>query len=323
MSDWRSWDERGSGPKPPPPPDGLKMRKSGTTWWGKRWIEALEQVLGGQAGRLARGRTYARAGRTHDLRVAGSTVTAKVTGSRAEPYDVHITLAQLRDETWQSVIMAMTTQAGFAARLLTGEMPETIDDVFRAAGASLFPAARKELKTRCSCPDWGDPCKHVAATHYLLGEALDRDPFLLFELRGRTRAQLLEALRSARARSAQSKPQKRPASVADPTFEEPPKVTLPALSAAAYDAPREGLPSLHFSFERAVTHGALLRQLGTPGAWRSEQEPADALAPLVRSAAELARSIALSEESVRAATHATEAEPAPRATPRKARAKKR
>ena len=84
------------------------------------------------------------------------------------------------------------------SELLAGQMPQAIDEVFVEAGVSLFPKQRADLKTRCSCPDWGDPCKHVAATHYVLGEAFDRDPFLLFELRGRTKHEVLSALRSAR-----------------------------------------------------------------------------------------------------------------------------
>ncbi|MET0384785.1 MAG: SWIM zinc finger family protein, partial [Polyangiales bacterium] len=198
--DERRFFERG--PKKPPPEHGIKMKKAGTTWWGQRWIDALVQVLGGDGGRLSRGRTYARAGRTHDLTVAGGEVTAKVTGSRATPYAVTITLPLLDDTSWQAAIAGMVAQAQFAAALLGGEMPQDIDAVFQAAGSSLFPRERRDLKTSCSCPDWGDPCKHVAATHYVLGEALDRDPFLLFELRGRTKQQVLEALRAARSGSA-------------------------------------------------------------------------------------------------------------------------
>src|SRR5688572_9064699 len=118
--DFRSF---GSGPKKPPPAHGIKLKKAGTTWWGQRWIEALELVLRGDAGRLARGRSYARAGRTHDVVVAGGTLRAKVTGSRAAPYDVTIQLAQLSDEVWQSAIEGMAERAQFAAELLAGELP--------------------------------------------------------------------------------------------------------------------------------------------------------------------------------------------------------
>ncbi|MGC4070154.1 MAG: SWIM zinc finger family protein [Polyangiaceae bacterium] len=188
-----------SAPKKPPPERGIRIKKIGTTWWGQRWVEALEGVLSGDSGRLARGRTYARAGRTHDLVVKGGKITAKVTGSRAAPYKIIIEVTSLDESVWKQAIANMAEKAQFSAELLVGQMPLAIDDAFRATGTSLFPVRRADLKTSCSCPDWGDPCKHVAAAHYVLGEALNRDPFLLFELRGKTKASVLEALRAARS----------------------------------------------------------------------------------------------------------------------------
>jgi len=294
VSRWRDWDDY-KATKRPVPADGIKIKKAGSTWWGQQWIEALQQVLRGDAGRLARGRTYARAGRTHDLVVADGKVRAKVTGSRATPYQVELALAQLSSKAWSQAIAAMAAQAQFSAELLAGQMPRQIDALFRAAGSSLFPRQRSELVTSCSCPDWGDPCKHVAATHYVLGEALDRDPFLLFELRGRSKPQVLAALRAARAGEGPM-----PSSELEGTpleqAAEPPKVSLGALSAADYDRAREALPTLDFSFAAPATHGALLQQLGAPLAWSAAHSPAEALAPIVQRAAEAARRIALADE---------------------------
>lgn len=292
MSDWDRWGRFRSEPKKAPPAHGIKMKKSGTTWWGQRWIEALEHVLRGDSGRLARGRTYARAGRTHDLVVEAGSVRAKVTGSRAQPYEVTIELARLTDGTWQQAIAAMAQKAQFSAELLAGQMPKEIGDAFREAGTSLFPAERRELVTTCSCPDWGDPCKHVAATHYVLGEALDRDPFLLFELRGRTKTRVLDALRAARGgEELEHAPVERPLAM-ERTI---PKVSLEALAPDDYDRPRATLPALHLSFDAPVSHGAVLRQLGAPAAWSGEASPADLLTPLLKAAAEQARRIALAE----------------------------
>jgi uncharacterized Zn finger protein len=292
------WDRRGwarPAAKKPPPAHGIKMKKAGTTWWGQRWIEALEHVLRGDSGRLARGRTYARAGRTHDLVIKTGKVTAKVTGSRSAPYKIAIELAQLPAATWQKAIAGMAEKAQFAAELLAGQMPKEIDEVFHAAATSLFPSQRSDLVTTCSCPDWGDPCKHVAATHYVLGEALDRDPFLLFELRGRSKAQVLDALRIARGGQAATAAPDSSANAA--SAPEIPKVTLGAIAAADYDRPRQPMPALHFSFDAPLTHGAVLRQLGTPAAWAADTSPAEALSPLVRKTAEAARRIALHEET--------------------------
>lgn len=268
------------------------MKKVGTTWWGQRWIEALQNVLRGDSGRLARGKTYARAGRTHDLVIERGTVTAKVTGSSAAPYKIEIKLAQLEAPAWKKAIATMASKAQFSAELLAGQMPQAIDEAFVEAGVSLFPKRREDLETSCTCPDWGDPCKHVAATHYVLGEALDRDPFLLFELRGKTKDQVLAALRAARGGTSENKRTKGTPKVEAPDV---PTVKLGKLEAADYDRPREAFPALHFTFDEPVAHGAVLRQLGAPAAWQSETSPADVLAPLVRAAAESARRLAMAE----------------------------
>ncbi len=299
-----------SAPKKPPPERGIRMKKAGTTWWGQRWIEALENVLGGDSGRLARGRTYARAGRTHDLIVKGGKITAKVTGSRATPYKITIVLTELSAPAWTKVIDELAKKAQSSAELLAGEMPQSIDAIFVEAGVGLFPKRRADLKASCSCPDWGDPCKHVAATHYVLGEALDRDPFLLFELRGRTKDQVLDALRAARGGAGETSAKKaRGKSAPEPATSDVPTVKLGKLKAAAYDKPRAPLPALHFTFDEPRTHGGLLRQLGAPATWEGIASPADLLAPLVRAAAESARRIAMAEPG-----DAGESGPAPTST---------
>ena len=311
--DWRSFR---NAEKKPPPEHGIKMKKAGTTWWGQRWIAALEHVLRGDAGRLERGRAYARAGRVHDLVVVKSEVVAKVTGSGPKPYEVSIALKRLGDQQWAAAIAAMAGKAQFSAELLAGQMPQEIDAAFQTARASLFPQKRAELDTFCSCPDSGDPCKHIAATHYVLGEALDRDPFLLFELRGRSKEQVLAALRAARSAEpsqAQSgtrgKQRRKRAAKVEPIADasastsphiredaqEIPAVALGKLAAADYDKPRAELPALHFSFDPPAASGALLRQLGAPAAYDNDTTPAEALAPLVRAASEAARRIALAE----------------------------
>lgn len=299
MSRWNRFGWYEPAPKKPPPERGIRMKKAGTTWWGQRWIEALENVLRGDSARLARGRTYAHAGRTHDLVVKDGKVTAKVTGSRATPYKVTIELTDLSAPAWKKAIDALAKKAQFSAELLAGRMPQAIDEVFAASGVSLFPKQRADLKTSCSCPDWGDPCKHVAATHYVLGEALDRDPFLLFELRGRTKDQVLDALRAARGGVGEAPAKKvgRSKVAPDDRAIEVPTVKLGRLKVAEYDKPREPLPTLNFSFDEPVIHGAVLRQLGAPTTWEGDASPADVFAPLVRAAAETARRIAMAEPS--------------------------
>ncbi|XXY49113.1 hypothetical protein WME91_54810 [Sorangium sp. So ce269] len=297
---------REAGPKPPPPARGIRMKRAGATWWGKRWVEALERMAPDDAGRLARGRTYARAGRTHDLEVKPGLVVARVTGSQPKPYKVILTLARLDDTTWAKAIAAMAKRAKFAAELLAGRMPDDIDSAFQNAGASLFPERPEDLTTACSCPDWVNPCKHVAATHYVLGEALDKDPFLLFELRGRTREQVIEALRAARAAAPgkrtgarEAAPGKRTGARAGaPCQDDAPAiatVTLGKMAARDFDAWREAPPALDVALEPPAAHAALLSQLGEPPGWNEERSPAELLGPLIRAASERAREIAMAE----------------------------
>lgn len=170
----------------------------GLTWWGKRWIGALEALGAVYANRLPRGRTYARQGRVTDLIVAAGRVTARVHGRRARPYRVTLTLPVFDDATWDSVLEALAGEVRHTAALLDGRMPDDVDDALQACGVSLFPRAR-ELSTSCSCPDSANPCKHVAAVHYMLAQTFDDDPFLLPRLRGRDRDQLLAGLRAQRA----------------------------------------------------------------------------------------------------------------------------
>ncbi|MFZ6030205.1 MAG: SWIM zinc finger family protein [Chloroflexota bacterium] len=181
--------------------DGIKARSQRGTfaknWWADRWIKALERLV--DSGRLSRGRSYARKGQVLSIEETKNGVTARVQGSRRTPYKITIQLASLTDTQWEKVIDALAEQAIFTAQLLAGEMPQDIEDAFTATGVSLFPSKRADLTTECSCPDYANPCKHVAATHYILGERFDEDPFLLFRLRGRNQEEILQALRKHRA----------------------------------------------------------------------------------------------------------------------------
>ncbi|MCB0208419.1 MAG: SWIM zinc finger family protein [Anaerolineae bacterium] len=184
--------------------EGIKARsKKGKfvkNWWAKRWIDTLEQLV--DAGRLRRGKRYARQGQILSIEEKKTGIKAKVQGSRSTPYKVSLDITPLTDTQWDAVIDALSNQAIFTAQLLSGEMPQDIEEVFTHVGVSLFPGTSAELTTKCTCPDWANPCKHVAAVHYILGERFDEDPFLLFRLRGRTQEQILDALRSRHADAA-------------------------------------------------------------------------------------------------------------------------
>lgn len=166
-------------------------------WWAKRWLAVLESY--GIGSRLQRGRSYARSGQVLNIDVQPGLVQARVQGSRSKPYNVEIQVNSLSDSEWERVLDTISQQAIFAAQLLDGEMPQEIETAFEEAGVSLFPAKTRDVMTECSCPDYSNPCKHIAAVYYLLGEHFDQEPFLIFTLRGRTREQIIEALRNRRA----------------------------------------------------------------------------------------------------------------------------
>ncbi|MCZ7418300.1 MULTISPECIES: SWIM zinc finger family protein [unclassified Micromonospora] len=179
---------------------GLRARSTrgaiGVSWWSRRFLEVLESFALGT--RLTRGRSYARAGQVLRLDVAPGVVTAVVQGSRAKPYQVSVALPPFPARLWDRLERELAAQAFFSARLLAGDLPAELEELFIAAEAPLFPAAIGELDQRCSCPDVAVPCKHLAATFYLLAEAFDADPFTLLHWRGRSRADLLARLRRLR-----------------------------------------------------------------------------------------------------------------------------
>jgi len=180
---------------------GIKARSKrgviGKSWWAQRWTAALRRIM--DSGRLSRGRSYARRGQVMNIDEDGGAISARVQGSRRRPYQVHIEVTPLSDGAWEQVLDVLADQALFTAQLLAGEMPGDIEEAFEAVGTSLFPTSGRQLSTDCSCPDWANPCKHVAAVYFLLGEAFDDDPFMLFRLRGRTQEQILAGLRGRRA----------------------------------------------------------------------------------------------------------------------------
>ena len=194
------WYPRYEPTRPIPVKGGIKARSQrgaiGKSWWAQRWIAALQRIM--DSGRLGRGRSYARQGQVMDIQEQNGEITAKVQGTRPTPYKVRIHVKPLKDADWERVLDVLADQAIFTAQLLAGEMPADIEEAFAAADISLFPSSARELETDCSCPDWANPCKHIAAVYFLLGEAFDDDPFMLFRLRGRTQEQVLAGLRARR-----------------------------------------------------------------------------------------------------------------------------
>ena len=185
-------------------------------WWVERWLELLDSYRFKK--RLERGRNYAREGNVLSIEFVDTLILADVQGSEAEPYKVSLSLEPLADEDraqalkrmsqppfsdedWDCVIQSLSEKAIFSAQLLAGEMPSEIEQVFTSNGLSLFPYTLSDVRSRCTCPDKANPCKHIAAVYYQLGDRFSEDPFLIFQLRGRTREQILASLRQLRSQN--------------------------------------------------------------------------------------------------------------------------
>jgi uncharacterized Zn finger protein len=169
----------------------------GRTWWGRAWVEALEQRARLDPNRLPRGRDYAREGSVGELAVLPGEVRARVQGRMTSPYEVRVRVRRFTDDEWDAVLHAVSGRLGHAAALLDGELPPEIAADAAETGLDLLPGGG-EIGPRCSCPDDADPCKHSAAACYLVADALDADPFVLLLLRGRTRDEVLAGVRARR-----------------------------------------------------------------------------------------------------------------------------
>lgn len=254
------------------------------SWWARRWLAVLESLQVG--GRLARGRAYARAGQVMDLSIEAGLVMARVQGSRPEPYAVTIRVKPLSPDQWKRVASVLAREVVFLARLLAGEMPADIERAFEQAGVSLFPTRIRDLATSCSCPDDANPCKHIAAVCYLLGEEFDRDPFLIFRLRGMEREELLRILEEMEG--AARPPAREDATGIAPGHPGLDTSTRPAEPNASFwraGAPADGSVPERIPGDKP---GALLLRLGAFPFWRAPEPLADALLPVYERAAAVA-----------------------------------
>jgi len=169
-------------------------------WWVQRWNDLLNSYRFKK--RLERARNYAREGNVLSIEFKGPQVLARVQGTAPEPYQVSLSIDPFSEEDWNYVVETMAEQAIYSAHLLAGEMPHNIEQVFTANGLSLFPFTLSDIHSRCSCPDPQNPCKHIGAVYYQLGDRFSEDPFVLFQLRGRTKEQILDDLRRLRSTEA-------------------------------------------------------------------------------------------------------------------------
>jgi uncharacterized Zn finger protein len=265
------------------------------SWWAKRWIKTLESFNLGA--RLDRGKRYARKGQVTSIKIEAGLVKAKVQGSDPKPYSITIKVRTLTGSEWELLAEKLALKPIFAAKLLAGEMPEDIDSAFKELGLSLFPETLDDLETDCSCPDWSNPCKHIAAVYYLLGEEFDRDPFLIFKLRGVDMDDFMSILgkgfvpetadQVAETGVITEQPDGKigtsPEAEASPIFSEPLSLDPKAFWGGLPENP-EGEKSPSLEAHIPSTPAALTKRLGKFPFWRGEEDLLEVLEEIYKKA---------------------------------------
>ena len=255
---------------------GIKAKSQrgafGTTWWGERWEEVLKGF--NLTNRMPRAKRYARKGQVLSIEVEKGGVSAEVQGSRTDPYEVTIQLRPYDEAEWEELVEAFRHQPYFAAALLAGEMPPEVEDVVARAGLNLFPEREADLETDCSCPDWSNPCKHIAAVYLLLAEEFDRDPFLLFRLRGMRQGALMDRIGGDIEAALGDE---------DAGTDAPAEAQPLQADDEFWDA--SSLPDdLYGAVETPPSHAPLPKQLGKFPLWRADEPLIEALEPIYEAA---------------------------------------
>ncbi|MCE2508648.1 MAG: SWIM zinc finger family protein [Nitrosopumilaceae archaeon] len=274
-------------PSTPRPVKGGIRSQSGRgrekSWWAERWMAVLDGF--GMGARLDRGRSYARRGQVVSVDVGRGAVTAKVQGSRRQPYLVSIGVRQLSPSEWERLAAELVGRPAMAAELLAGRMPKNIEELFASAGLSLFPGRSGDMNTVCNCPDWANPCKHIAAVYILLGEEFDRDPFVIFKMRGSGRDGILEMA------GLHLEPEGEKAMPA-----EPPQ-PLPADPAEFWGGAGSGAPEAAGTAEVPAMAAALPKRLGGFPFWRGGEDFMSAMEGAYQAASPAGMGAFLGEDS--------------------------
>lgn len=174
-------------------PVRIEGRTIARSFWGKAWNHNLESYSDYE-NRLPRGRSYLSSGQVLDLKIGPGTIDALVMGSSL--YRVEVRISPLPPARWKALSAACAGKVGSLVELLQGRLSDQVMAVVTRHGEGLFPAPR-EITKSCSCPDWADVCKHLAAVLYGVGARLDRQPELLFLLRGVDHLDLIGAAAEA------------------------------------------------------------------------------------------------------------------------------
>jgi uncharacterized Zn finger protein len=183
-------------------------------WWGTAWVEKMTRLA--EPTRFAEGEKYARTGRVLSIRSEGRTINGRVQGPSELASTVRISFDAFSGEQWERLFAQVRDRAAFASSLSSGDLPLEIHAAFSKSKLRFMPERFVDLHLECACPDWLKPCKHMVALWLKFARDFDRDPFLLFELRGLRRDEVLALLRV-----------REPAAAAEPVAEEFPEIVIP------------------------------------------------------------------------------------------------
>ena len=245
---------------------GVKIPSSiraSESWAGQRWLRFVES--GATPDDQALGLEYARQGQTRSLKIEPGQAVALVQGRLPRAYRVTLALGAFDAPSWDRVIQEMAQQARYTAKLLSGELPTTIEELFAPLGLHLFPPTERDLKPACTCTEprselgW---CKHIVCAALLIADQLAQDPWTIFSLRGIDRDDLIEQLRQLRLLPGSGGGS---APVYSPRIE-----SLETLGAKPLEEcldhfwdPAAGLEHLHLTPEKPAVSHPLLRRLGS------------------------------------------------------------
>ena len=234
--------------------------------WAQRWRDALATDAVAER-RLAQGRAWDRSGRVAQLRASDGLLQGSVQGSSATPFAVDIRLRTFEPQQWDRVYDVLASQARHHAHLLAGQAPVGLEEQLADRGLDLLPVTG-ELDTDCPCGDRVWPCVHVAAVWDAAGSRLEDDPFLVLQLRGRGRQQLMADLAERRRGHASDV-----------------GVALADLPAQGWTTPRAPLDSLALPrIDPPATPAPLLRLLGDPPGWEGRVSAWELFSPLIEAA---------------------------------------
>lgn len=261
--------------------------KHQSSGWGERWTTSVEQLSTIWTKQMPRGRDYAAKGHVNKLDVKPGKITARVQGSRSKPYTTSLELQPHKPQDWDRLIDGLAKEARWVADLLNGMMPPIIEEHFASENLALFPTRNSELMSNCNCPEKSRPCKHIAAVHYAYAEALEGDPFLLFELRGKSRDGLIDSFHRVWFPDAPEDLNEDIAEVRDAS------TPIMPLSADRFNRSADDISDIVIHLRPNEDGKNILQQLDIPPSWSLPLSPSDVLSPVIQKASALAWEFAL------------------------------